>query len=71
MIIFFNVKQENHDYRKFVKKKKDVNNYFQLNFYDQSINTQIIISKKKFYWLAGWRDWKRNWKDLKKRKSWM
>lgn len=49
MIIFFNVKQENHDYRKFVKKRKDVNNYFQSNFYDQSINTQIIISKKKFY----------------------
>lgn len=71
MIIFFNVKQENHDYRKFIKKKKDVNNYFQSNFYDQSINTQIIISKKKFYWLADWRDWKRNWKDLKKRKSWM
>lgn len=71
MIIFFNVKQENHDYRKFVKKKKDVNNYFQSNFYDQSINTQIIISKKKFHWLAGWRYWKRNWKDLKKRKSWM
>lgn len=71
MIIFFNEKQENHDYRKFVKKKKDVNNYFQSNFYDQSINTQIIISKKKFYWLASWRDWKRNWKDLKKRKSWM
>lgn len=45
MIIFFNVKQGNYDYNKRKKKRKGVNNYFQSNFYERSINTQIILVK--------------------------
>lgn len=45
-MIFYNVKHENHDYRKFVKKKGECKQLFS-NFYVQSIHTQIIIGKMK------------------------
>lgn len=50
MIIFFRCKTRKSRLQKIREKKerkKGVNNYFQSNFYDQSIGAQIIISKMK------------------------